>query len=202
MYEDHGTFTYKGYTFRVETTRDNDYGHPWDAEDGHGVVVKAGRRGYHSQHRPPGSRELGYDWYYLQRQSLAKAKRDDWGLLPHQLQALRDKLGREPTAREVIAESVECDYNHLRAYMRDEWCYNVLRVTLLDIDGGATDLCEHLGGVALEYGDDVIKCMRSDVEDMAESVLTSNDINGDEYTSECRARTITYVLREGEAPST
>lgn len=55
--------------------------------------------------------------------TLARAKRDAWGLDPAKLATLQAKLGRRATSREIAAEAVRLDFERLRRWCQDEWRY-------------------------------------------------------------------------------
>lgn len=155
-----------GLRFAVETMPDTDHGAPWDEEDGHGPVRDPGARlrcVYSGRTvKRPGERPMdngrGDVWLYDWQAAIRKARDEAWGLAPEDRAKLAAKLGREPTAGEVRAESVRRDFEYLRAWLRDDWSYVGVVVTLLDVDGEPTNMRGSLWGIDNsddEYLDDV-----------------------------------------------
>jgi len=114
------TEEYKGHTITLEWEHDQDTESPWEHEDGHGPVTdwvtrdkRAGERVLVSDRR---SRR-----YYDFAEAVKIAKRDGWGLHAKHITELAAKLGRKPTKKEIIAESVERDFEYLRRWCNDDW---------------------------------------------------------------------------------
>ncbi len=194
------TIEHKGLTFRVAHEHDTDHGHPWDESDCHGPVreVKANFTGYMTKR--PGERILTehfnrYGWVYDIAGALRIAERDGWGLTDECLAKLTARLGRTPTAREVRAEAVELDYDNLRRYLNDQWCYVGVVVTLLDVEGNDTHLSESLWGIESDSGDYLDEV----AQDLAAQI--AHDIPEDDTTvsSATRGRATVYTIRELEA---
>ena len=135
-----------GYMFRVEHEYDHDAGCPWEREDGHGSVrhAKANYTG-HPDKRPG---ELVLDGEFLRggyvydfADACEQARRDNWGSYGWQ------GAGEGMTRRQFAAEQARNDYERLRAWCKDEWYYVGVIVTLLDIEGNATDAQQSLWGI-------------------------------------------------------
>jgi hypothetical protein len=130
---DDDEITINGRTYTVKTKYDTDAGPPWEEEDGHGIVTEWTRRDKH-----PGERVLitdshGYDRrYYDVAATMRIARRDGWGVGPDCIAALRQRLGRAPTAGQLLAAAVDLDYDYLRGWCRDDWCYVGVIVTELE----------------------------------------------------------------------
>lgn len=153
------TLELKGLTFSVNIEPDCDADAPWVREDSHGIVSDWTRRD-----KTPGERVLcddrGSFRYYNFAETIKLAARDGWGLPDDARADLARKLGREPTAREVTAEAVEHDFKRLRGWCRDDWGYAGVVVTLLDVDGNATDESDAVYGIesdAKAYFDEVAR---------------------------------------------
>ena len=109
-----------GRTFVIAIVRDDDMGPPWEEHDGHGPVSD-----WTSRDKRPGERELSsdrgsrrfYDW----EEATRIAKADRWGLAPDVRAALALQLGREPTAKQVVAEAVRRDFERLSGWANDQW---------------------------------------------------------------------------------
>lgn len=127
-------FTHGGKQFRAFIEHDADAGAPWEREDGHVPVSDWVRR----DKRPSEviiNRDRGSHRFVCLREAHDLARAQGWGLSSDDMQALRDKLGRVPTPREVTARAVEIDIERMRAWCADEWCYVGVCVSLLGPDG-------------------------------------------------------------------
>lgn len=136
-------------TFSVELVPDDTFREPWKEHDGCGIVSdwrQANYTGYVPTE--PGERILWQDGRYFGQQSalvydwagtIAKAKRDGWGVSDGVHAAMIRELGREPTAKEITAHAVLQDFDRLRAYCSGEWCYVGVVVTD-DASGEAASL--------------------------------------------------------------
>jgi hypothetical protein len=135
-----------GLTFSVVAETDYEAGPPHKENDCYGVVSEWTR-----QDKKPGERILANDrashLYYDVPASITKATADGWSPDAETRRAMVERLQREPTRKEVIAEAVERDYRRLRAWYRDEWAYVYIVVTLLDVQGKPTDEREACGGL-------------------------------------------------------
>lgn len=133
MIEDSREIERAGRTYVVRIVRDENADAPWENSDGHGPVSA-------ERHGPKapgewllcGGRQSYSKRYYDAQAAMAQARRDSWGLAPAQLSALTDKLGRAPTRGDICAEAVRLDFEYLRAWLRDEWWYVGVVVTLRD----------------------------------------------------------------------
>lgn len=176
---DGDTFEHKGRKFRVEFAPDYDNVAPWEDDDGRGLVRESrGVHRYCEGDKRPGERALNdpvrnqFQYYYDWAGTMKKATSDGWGLANESLAALSKRLGRIPTKREIVAESVRLDYEYIRAWLNDDWQYFCVTVTALDADGNDTDYFSSLGRVesymdyhidmAYELADEVIYQMEED----------------------------------------
>jgi len=129
----------KTFTVKVVVEQDDCSLSPWDMSDCHGVVD-----GW-CHTKAPNQRILMKDrrgvFLYNMQESMAVALRDGWG---H-----RDATP-EMSKRQVAALAVEADFQYLKGYVDGEWWYTNVIVTLLDDDGGETDVSTSLGGVESE----------------------------------------------------
>lgn len=153
-------FEYMGQNFQLEIGRDDYMQEPWKENDGHGVVSE-----WTSRDKAPGERVLASDRgrhiFYDVQATQAIALKDGWGLSPDDVAELKEKLGRTPTKREVVAAAVEWDYNRLRAWCNDEWYWASVIVRLGDkvasIGGcDGSDCNEYLMQLAHELADEIL----------------------------------------------
>lgn len=133
------TKTVDGYTIHIHVHHDEDMGEPWKEHDGHGIVSEWTRRD-----KQPGELVLVSDRnskrFYDLAGTLELAKRDGWGIGDKpKLAALAAKLGHKPTAKEIRAEAVRMDYEHLRGWCNDEWQWLGYTTTIETPDGDEID---------------------------------------------------------------
>lgn len=157
------TLTHKGLLFAASTARDEDMHEPWKEHDGHGLVSDWTTRG-----KRPGERVLvseGYSFrYYDVEGSVPIAKRDGWGM-PADWHAAHPNA----TPGEIVAAAVASDFERLRAWCNDEWYWEYLRVTLLDIDGESTKEREYLSGIE---SDSARAYFEETARDLADEIAT------------------------------
>ena len=156
-------FTYEGHTFKLEVEYDTDMRAPWEECDGYGEVSD-----WTTRDKKPGERVLSSDRYskryYDVQASIEKATREGWGLGEEDRQKLAQKLGRQPTQKEIVAQSVEQDFECLRRWCANEWYWAVLHVWMADHPEHET----YLGGVEYDPWEDYHEeCAR----EMASEVL-------------------------------
>lgn len=141
------TFELGGSTFSVTLVHDDSHGAPWEVLDGHGVV-SGWERAYET---PRGCWVLSSDQhasqFYNWFETMAIAKRDEWGLAPDRVAALAKRLKREPTKRDIRKAAVQADFDYLRGWCDGDWSYVGVIVELLDSDGEGTGVTESLWGV-------------------------------------------------------
>ncbi len=133
-----------GLWARINVERDDDMQAPWIEHDGHGIVSDSKRHAFGMGSKPPkkaGERVLAWQDGYFRTYDIAatmkKAKAEGWGLGKEETAALAAKLGRAPTAGEILAASVEYDFEFCRGWVTDEWQWIGVTVTLEDKDGNA-----------------------------------------------------------------
>lgn len=149
---DYETMEHKGHTFRVAFEFDQDNGPPWENDCGRGIVSDWRRASYTGRPaKAPGERVLCTDRYSARffdfAGTVAKARRDGWGLSASDLASLRDRLKREPTKGQIAHECVEREFEFLRQWCEDQWQYVGVIVTLLDSAGEETPYTDSLWGV-------------------------------------------------------
>lgn len=135
---DGDTFDHDGLLFRVGFEFDDSSGLPWEEYDGHGPVIEVrkphwwregGKRpGWRPMNRPERN---GYQYFYDWQGAIKQAHAEGWGLAL-KVEKLTAKLGRAPTRRELIAESVRFDFDYLCGWMNDAWNYLVVSVDLME----------------------------------------------------------------------
>lgn len=142
--------------FRVTIEPDQFSEYPWTWSDGHGQVRKSNNRhaeGYSD--KSPGERPLNqagrneYQFYYDWSGAMRKAKAEGWNTTPYD-------------APNPALRAVQADFNRLRDFLRDEWCYMTVIVTAIDEDGNeiASDC---LGMVESDYADNQADEMARDM---------------------------------------
>ena len=137
-------FEYNGRTYILEYEHDDCHGAPWEECDGYGIVSDWTKRA-----KRPGELILtesrGSYRYYDFQQSCQIARRDGWDAKPY-------NIGQE-TKRQQAAKAALADYECLRKWCNDEWCYVVLTVRRADSCECCGDSVS-LGGVESWQGDD------------------------------------------------
>jgi hypothetical protein len=167
------TIEHAGLTFMVAIEHDYNMGRPWEEHDGHGPVRTSRTDGWGRWNsKRAGEVVLSSDrftcWLYDVAEALRIAKRDGWGLSPKNRAKLADKLKREPTAKEVRAEAVRLDMEHLRGWLEGRWHWCIVVVTLLDTDRDETWEYDTIGGIesdAGEYLDEVAADLAAGIAD-------------------------------------
>lgn len=116
------SFEHSNCTIQVHWSDDPDMGPPWEVHEGHGVVLD----GYDEHANvlrltpyKPGT----CNWYYDFDASRQIAIRDRWGLTPDELDKLQRPRKRPLTDVEITEAAVQADFEHLRAWCHDEWCW-------------------------------------------------------------------------------
>lgn len=151
--------THAGLSFNVYHEPDFDADTPWERGDGYGVVsemVTRSKRAGELILEERYARQSSTRRYYDFAASMKIAKRDGWGVSPEVHAAMTKAKGRAPTGNEITAKAVMVDFERLRQWCNDDWCYVGVVVELLDIDGGRTDLTESLWGVE-SFGTEYLK---------------------------------------------
>ena len=119
-------FQHNGCKFVASLYYDCDAGPPWEECDGHGPVryekrnrqvTRAGERVIHEDRHGT----YLYDWAAATK----TARREGWDSPPY-------KVG---TRGEQAARAVEADFQYLRGWLRDDWCYCGVAVQALDDNG-------------------------------------------------------------------
>lgn len=127
MLYDGDTFQHNGREFTVTFPREDYQEMPWKWCDGHGVVSE-----WTTRDKLPGERVLCEDRrskrYYDIAETTRIAKRDGWGLGRDEEAKLAQTLGRAPTRKEIVAAAVDRDFEYLRGWCNDEWCYVTVMV--------------------------------------------------------------------------
>lgn len=156
------TAEHDGFTVVAFVERDGDHGAPWDEECGHGPVSKWRNRhhsrsyDYRNTGKAPGEMVLSNDRdsyrFYDFAEATRIAKRDGWGLAPETIEALSQKLGRKPTAKQITREAVLSDFRAMKAWCNDEWDYCGVCVVVTKNGVRLTDKYDHaLWGIERNY---------------------------------------------------
>lgn len=166
---DGDTVELNGRSYKVTFEPDCDMLPPWKEWDGCGIISEWERRdksaGERILYEERGSK-LFYDW----QATMQKAKHEGWGLSSEKLAALERKLGRAPTKGEIIAQSVELDFQNMRDYCTGEWGYYVICVE--DEDGETN----YLGGVT-NSGDDLSETAYQMIDEMDHAYRVAHRFN-------------------------
>lgn len=158
----------------VSFERENDFGAPWDEEDGHGPVSDWTTRDKRSGELVISTDRRSKRFYDFAK-AVRIAKREKWGVRPEALCTLRVKLGREPTRGDICAEAARLDFEHLRGWANDEWEYVCVCVKLLS--EGEEVSFDSLGMVE-SFGTYKNEC----AADMARALVSAYDKEADERT--------------------
>lgn len=135
MLYDGETFQHKGRSYRFEVKPDETMGEPWKEHDGHGVVSD-----WTTRDKKPGELVLCTDRHSKRFYDFAasvKIAREVWGC----------KRGKE------AADAARADFERLRGWCNDQWCWIGVVVTLLDDDGDETDKSASLWGIESDAGE-------------------------------------------------
>tara|TARA_R110000868_G_scaffold43634_1_gene146574 strand:- start:1136 stop:1675 length:540 start_codon:yes stop_codon:yes gene_type:complete len=134
-----------GTAVRITLERDDCIGAPWKEYDFHGEVSDWVRRD-----KRPGelvlSEDRGSKRYYDFAGTVAVARRDGWDAAPY-----------GGTKGERAHRAAMADYERLRAWCNDDWCYAVAHVELLRDGKSVAD--EYLGGIESDYATDSVREM-------------------------------------------
>lgn len=113
------TAEHDGFTFTATVHRDDDMGPPWQEHDGHGEVT-----GWVQREKGPGELLLNEDGgsrrFYDFAGACRIARRDGWGA----------KGDEGMTPRQRAAHAARADFEYLRAWCADEWCWVGVAVTV------------------------------------------------------------------------
>lgn len=105
--------THDGFTVRATIHNDDSGIIPWEEYDGHGIVSE-----WTTRAKRPGERVLVADRhsrrYYDIQESMTIARRDGW--------SDGNPVDGEPAGARA-AKAVEADFQRLRAWCNNEWCY-------------------------------------------------------------------------------
>jgi len=103
-----------GFTLTATIHADDDCLAPWKRYDGHGPVTGWERRSKAAGELVLNSDRDGHRFYDF-AEACRIARRDGWGVKGGQLEG--------ETARAYAARAARADYDRLRAWCNDEWCY-------------------------------------------------------------------------------
>lgn len=142
------TFEHNGRTYAAKLERDNDHGAPWDEECGHGDVSD-----WTGRAKAPGELVLNEDRrgakrYYDFSGAVARAKAEGWNAAPYYPPG-------EETRGQRAAKAARADYERLRAWCNDDWCYvGVIVAPVCECCGEVKDdMAESLWGIESDAGE-------------------------------------------------
>jgi hypothetical protein len=108
-------FELNGVTYAAKLERDEYHGAPWDEECGHGDVT-----GWERREKAPGEMVLCEDRhakrFYDFAGAVKRAKAEGWNAAPFYPPG-------EETKGQRAHKAALADYNRLRAWCNDDWCY-------------------------------------------------------------------------------
>lgn len=129
-------FKRDGRKYRADIVRDDTSREPWSDECGHGPVSE-----WSTRDKRPGERVLSRDRnsfrYYDFAEAVAIARHDGWDTAPY----------GQGTPGQRAERAAEADFQRLRAWCNDEWCYVGVAVTLLTRAGRDSDQWESFWGI-------------------------------------------------------
>jgi len=156
---DGSTFTHEGLEFHVRIEPDDNYDPPWERSDGHGPVRLA-RGTPHTCGKRAGERILHSDrhtvWLYDWQKACELARRDGWNTKPYD-------------APNRIERAVQADFDFLRRWLDEQWCYVGVCVSLADqapdyahsVWGIESDASDYIEETAHELADEIISERRT-----------------------------------------
>ena len=160
---------YRGYKMLISIHHDEDTGAPWEENDGHGIVSE-----WTTRDKQPGELVLGSERrsrrYYDFAATLKLARRDGWGLSDNDIAKLAKQLGRKPTAKQILNESVIRDFEYLRGWCQDDWQWLGYTSEIETPDGETIDGDSCWG---FEGTDDGTKYMIGEAESHCRSKINS-----------------------------
>lgn len=151
-----------GYRAEIETEQDIDMGPPWKEHDGHGIVSE-----WATRDKAPGERVLAHDGrhkrYYDVAGTILIAKRDGWGVSEYDSRGSYIGPKEFKTKGAKAAAAVEHDFEHLRRWCADQWCWIGVQVKVFrgDEEIGSDSLwgVESEGNYWKEIGEDMARAI-------------------------------------------
>lgn len=148
-----------GWKLKVKFYYDSDMGAPWEEHDGHGTVRSARSNSHYVRGTGKAAGEVvihdsqGTLWYYDFKGAVKTARKDPWGLSEEALQQLKERLAQKlvpgraidpgwltkvgalaetitPTRGQIAVAAVQADMKYLRGWLRDDWHWCGMRVTI------------------------------------------------------------------------
>lgn len=163
---DGDTFEHKGHTFRFRCEIDQDMIEPWKEHDGHGEISE-----WTNRDKAPGERILAQDRrsyrYYDIQETIKVAHKDGWGCRMD----LEANLGRKPTKKEIAAQAVNEDFEHMRSWCEDKWHWCGIIVTMIKDSFGNTPEQEIEVSVWGIDGDDQTEYLSQEAYELADECI-------------------------------
>jgi hypothetical protein len=156
-------FELNGATYAAKLERDDWHGAPWDEECGHGDVT-----GWETRDKRPGEMILSEDRrakrFYDFAGAVKLAKRDGWNAKPY------DVPGE--TKGQRAHKAAMADFNRLRAWCNDDWCYvGVIVATVCPCcDEVQEDNTQSLWGIESDAGEYLFEVAQELAEELAPAV--------------------------------
>lgn len=166
-YIDNWIFSFRGMEFRAYMVEDNtDRYPPWKEYEFHGIISE-----WESRDKKPGERilaeDLGSRMFYDVQSTMRKALAEEWGIAPDRIEEWAQRIGKQPTARQIAAAAVEDDFRRMRAWCADEWHYVGICVCRVDDEGeDIGEPYEHaLWGIESDSGREYFQEIANDLAD-------------------------------------
>ena len=141
----------------------DDMGPPWREYHGHGPVRECRPRA----NKRPGERILGNGYAYDWQAAIKTAKKDCWCDCINICMMLAWKHKRAPTKGMVAEYAVECDFQYLKGWCNDDWCYVFCTVT--DVETGVSGYT--CGGLESTDTAGIAEAVSETVDEMWDEVL-------------------------------
>lgn len=165
-----------GQYFRATIVRDTDASEPWKEHDGHGIIRKVSR--FDEGDKAPGERILylgnsrEYTFIYDWAQTMRIAKRDGWGC--------GTASHTHATPGERVACAVQADFDLLRGWITDQWCWVgvVVSIHYRDADGREQTIDDHaesLWGIDSLNENEYLRDVANELLPSAQTVLRALD---------------------------
>lgn len=158
-------FELNGATYAAKLERDEHHGAPWGEEDGHGDVS-----GWSRSNKAPGEMILCEDRHGIDKRfydfagAVKRAKAEGWNADP------LDVPGE--TKGQRAHKAAMADYNRLRAWCNDDWCYVGVIVAPVCpcCDEVKEDDAQSLWGIESDAGEYLFEVAQELAEELAPSM--------------------------------
>ena len=175
-------FQHNGLNFRCIVNYDNDYGMPWDEQDGHGIIREA-RSVYGRPDKKPGERILHVDgcdyWIYDFQETLKIAKNEGWG---------SNKETPEMTKNQKAEAAVISDMEYCRDFLTGRRYWVFIEVYRINDNGQQIGESEFLGGIDSGYSHEDDEYLKECAGELADGIYRQTLKEWRESLHEARER--------------